>query len=87
MLDSEASLGEGSKLPQQAQQPVRVTFDTNTLSGVVDPNRREGQADQVAYQTIHDAVQAGRIRGFFSEALVTLDAIGRKCKAEILGGR
>jgi hypothetical protein len=30
-------------------------------------------------------VKTGKIRGFFSEAVVTLDAIGRKTKADVLG--
>jgi hypothetical protein len=65
--------------------PVRVTFDTNTLSGVVDPDQQFGAADHAAYQAVHAAVKIGKIRGFFSEVLVTLDAIGRKAKAEVLG--
>jgi hypothetical protein len=64
---------------------LKVTFDTNTLSGVVDPDQELGSAYHPVYQAVHDAVNAGRIRGFFSEAVVTLDAIGHKSKAEILG--
>jgi hypothetical protein len=65
--------------------PVSVTFDTNTLSGVVDPDQQFGAADHAAYQAVHAAVKMRNIRGYFSEALVTLDAIGRKAKAEVLG--
>jgi len=60
-------------------QPLKVTFDTNTLSGVVHPD------DHVAYQAVHAAVKTGKVFGFFSEVLITLDAIGRKAKAEVLG--
>jgi hypothetical protein len=67
------------------QQPVRVTFDTNSLSGVVDPDQEVGKANHAAYQAVHAALKAGYIRGFFSEVVVTLDAIGRKAKAEVLG--
>ncbi len=63
------------------QPPIKVTFDTNTLSGVVDPD----QQVSAAYQAVHAAVKTGQIRSFFSEAVVTLDAIGRKAKAEVLG--
>lgn len=65
--------------------PVKVTFDTSTLSGVIDPDRQFGEADHTAYQAIHAAVKTRQTRGFFSEALVTLDSIGRKAKAEVLG--
>ena len=47
--------------------PVKVTFDTNTLSGVIDPDRQFGAADHMAYQAVHGAVKMGQIRGFFSE--------------------
>ena len=68
-----------------SEPPVKVTFDTNTLSGVVDPDQQAGKADHAAYQAVHTAVKTGQIHGFFSEAVVTLDAIGRKAKAEVLG--
>lgn len=69
------------------QSHVTVTFDTNTLSGVVDPDQDQeaSPADHAAYQAVHAAVKTGQIRGFFSEAVVTLDAIGHKAKAEVLG--
>ena len=47
--------------------PVKVTFDTNTLSGVIDPDRQLGAADHMAYQAVNGAVKIGQIRGFFSE--------------------
>lgn len=79
-----SSQAEANAAPRRA--PVNVTFDTNTLSGVVDPDQRFGEADHGAYQAVHAAVNTGQIiRGFFSEAVVTLDAIGRKAKAEIIG--
>lgn len=67
------------------KSPIRVTFDTNTLSGVVDPDQRADEADYAAYLEVHAAVRTGQIRGFFSEVVVTVDAIGRKAKAEVLG--
>jgi hypothetical protein len=44
-----------------------VTFDTNTLSGVIDPDRQFGAADDMPYQAVHGAVKTRQIRGFFSE--------------------
>ena len=67
------------------QPHITVTFDTNMLSGVVDPDQEASAADHAAYQAVHVAIESGHIRGFFSEAVVTLDAIGRKAKAEVLG--
>jgi|GEM_PF-1212369 hypothetical protein len=67
------------------RSPVKVTFDTNTLSGVVDPDQQFGAPDHVAYQAVHAAVKVGQVRGFFSEGVITLDAIGRKEKAAVLG--
>jgi hypothetical protein len=67
------------------QMPVKVTFDTNNLSGVVDTNQEVGKDNHSAYQAINAAVRAGQIRGFFSEVVATLDAIDRKTKAEVLG--
>ena len=67
------------------KKPLRVTFDTNTLSGVVEPDRRLGRDDHAAYLAVHAAVKAGQVRGFFSEAVVFPDAIGRDIKVEVLG--
>ena len=72
-------------LGQFREPPVKVTFDTNTLSGVIDPDQEAGAPDHAAYQSVRAAVKTGQIRGFFSEAVVTLDAIGRMAKAEVLG--
>ena len=67
-------------------QPLfKVTFDTNTLSGVVGPDQQAGAVDQEAYRMVHNALKTGLIRGFFSEAVITLDAIGKKDKAAVLG--
>lgn len=54
------------------QPPAKVTFDTSTLSDVVDPDKYAGSADYAAYRAVHDAVKTGRVLGFFSEAVVHL---------------
>ena len=66
-------------------QALRVTFDTNTLCRVIDPDRDDAKPYRRAYQAVKGAVKSGQIRGFFSEMVVTLDAIQRKAKAEFLG--
>jgi hypothetical protein len=71
--------------PEPKPSALRVTFDTSTIAGVVDPEGEEGLDARDAYRAAHAAIRDGRVRGFFSEAMVTLDAIGRKDKAEVLG--
>ena len=65
--------------------PVRVTFDTNVWSDLVDSDKEARDGDCTAIQRVRAALNDGRIRGFFSEATVTLDSIGRKEKSAVLG--
>lgn len=65
---------------------LKVTFDTNTLQGVVTPDACARKRDDAAYLTVHDALRSGRIKGFFSEAVVTLDALDREDKVDVAGG-
>jgi hypothetical protein len=63
---------------------LTVTFDTNTLNSVVSPeNAQRGTTESGA--SVRAALQAGRILGVFSETLVTLEAIPRKDRADVLG--
>jgi len=70
----------------EGMQSLKVTFDTNTLKGVVTPDLRAGERDDAACQVVHEALRSGRIRGFFSEAVVALDALGRDDKVDVVGG-
>jgi hypothetical protein len=63
---SVGGVGPGCQ-PSGQVPPVKATFDTNTLSGVIDPDRQFGAADLMAYQAAHGAVKMGQIRVFFSE--------------------
>jgi hypothetical protein len=63
----------------------RVTFDTNVLEGVIDPAHCAGAADHAACVVINTALQAGAIQGFFSEACVVLDALGKSDKIDVVG--
>jgi hypothetical protein len=63
---------------------LKVTFDTNTLEGVVTPELSEA-GERAAYAAVHDAIRSGRIAGFFGEAVVALDALSRKDKSDIVG--
>jgi hypothetical protein len=65
---------------------LKVTFDTNTLKGVVTPGLCVGERDHAAGLAVHEALSSGRIKGFFSEAVVALDALGREDKVDVVGG-
>lgn len=64
--------------------PLTVTFDTNTLGSVVSPETAQrGNTD--AAIAVRAAIQDGRIQGFFSETVFTLEGIARDDRSEILG--
>jgi hypothetical protein len=65
---------------------LKVTFDTNTLKGAVTPDLCAGKRDHAACLAVHGALSSGQIRGFFSEAIVALDALGRDDKVNVVGG-
>jgi hypothetical protein len=60
---------------------LRVTFDTNTFERIVYP---EKFSETPAYHAINAAIKDGRIRGFFSEAVVALDAYEKDIKVTLL---
>jgi hypothetical protein len=61
-----------------------VTFDSNTLDSVVSPETAQRENRDAAV-TVQAAVKDGRIRGFFSETLYTLEGIVNCERSEILG--
>jgi hypothetical protein len=65
-------------------KPLTVTFDTNTLASVISPEtaQRETGASGAA---VRAAIEAGRIQGFFSETLVTLEGVEKKDRVDVLG--
>ncbi len=64
--------------------PLTVTFDTNTLWSVTSPDRAQ-RATAAEGAVIRKAVREGRIVGFFSETVLTLEGIQRKDRADVLG--
>lgn len=64
---------------------LRVTFDTNTLDKVARPERFPRDPRQPTYFGVHDALRTGRLKGYFSETLVTLEGIEIKDRADVLG--
>jgi hypothetical protein len=63
---------------------LRITFDTNTLEKIVFPERFADAPDFEAYRIIYAALKDGTIKGFFSEAVVALDAYGKDAKVSML---
>jgi hypothetical protein len=64
---------------------VKVTFDTNTLDRVVRPERFSRDARRAEFVKVHEAVVAGRLKGFFSETTITLEGIENADRAAVLG--
>jgi hypothetical protein len=64
--------------------PVTVTFDTNTLASVVSPENGQ-RGTETSGATVQAAIQAGHIRGFFSETIVTVEGIKSRERWEVLG--
>ncbi|MGA8616433.1 MAG: hypothetical protein WB760_33010 [Xanthobacteraceae bacterium] len=56
---------------------IGVTFDTCSLDIIVK-NRPGGRE-------VRDAIEAGRVRGFYCETLVTLEGVRRKERPQVLG--
>lgn len=54
---------------------MRVTFDSNSYRQVVDPARAHRDASVSELQKIHDALKDGRISGYLSETVATLEGI------------
>jgi hypothetical protein len=67
---------------------LKVTFDANTLTGAVTPDLCSDSSDpanHAACLSVHDALKAGQIKGYFSEAVVALDLLGKADKVEMVG--
>jgi hypothetical protein len=58
----------------EVEVPLRVTFDSNTYRQVIEGSgARDAPAREL--QRIKDALKCGRVRGYLSETLVTLEGI------------
>ncbi len=49
------------------------------------PDRFPKDPEQPIYYKLHEALRTGRIRGYFSETLITLEGIQNKDRPEVLG--
>ncbi len=64
-----------AKVKHLVRVPLRVTFDSNTYRQAVDPSRSRRDASAAELGVIHKALKDGRIRGYLSETLITLEGI------------
>lgn len=64
---------------------MRVTFDTNAIEKAASPERCNRDPLYPDYVKVHQAVADGRIEGFFSETIITLEGIQKADRAAVLG--
>ena len=64
---------------------MRVTFDTNTLDDAARPQRFPKDPLQPDYLKVHQAVIDGKIRGFFSETIISLEGIQKNDRSAVFG--
>jgi hypothetical protein len=65
-------------MPQDAcyRVAMRITFDTNALDKAVRPERCPG---------IHQALISGSLKGFFSDTIITLEAVENSARVQVFG--
>lgn len=67
---------------------LKVTFDASALTGAVTPDLCSNTSDPAGHAanlTVHGALKTGQIKGYFGEAVATLDLLGREDKVEMVG--
>lgn len=64
---------------------LRVTFDTNTLDHAVGLERSAGDRRKPEHVKVHAAVRRGRIQGFFSDTIATLEGLQNQHRVEVYG--
>lgn len=64
---------------------LRVTFDTNTLDHAVGLERRPDDLYKPEHIKVHEALRRGRIQGFFSDTIATLEGVQKKDRTRVYG--
>lgn len=65
---------------------LRVTFDTHNLDAVCRPKSVPEDPRQTAMHKVHNALTQGRIEGFYSVTMLTIEGIMRKDRAAVFAG-
>jgi hypothetical protein len=81
---TDATVPENLRTECTRLNALTVTFDTNTLASVVSPENAQRCTGQSG-ASVRDAIQAGRLRGFFSESLITREGMLGQERSEVLG--
>lgn len=63
---------------------MKVTFDTNALEGAARPERHPGNSRQADFIKVHEAIVAGKIQGYFSETIATLEGIENDDRSAVM---
>ena len=66
---------------------LSITFDSNVLENVIDPERTQAKEFIEDYLIIQQAIKKGKIQGFFSDTWISLEGIENKNRCQILGSR
>ena len=66
--------------------PLRVTFDTNTLDLACRPERFPKDPRQPELAKVKAALTSGQLEGFYSVTLLTIEAVMRRDRAQVLAG-
>lgn len=66
---------------------MRVTFDSNAWQPVVVPHRFPKHPSPGAIESVHGAVRSGRLQGFISETVATLEAVPKLLRDRYLSER
>ena len=73
--DTPETRGMIAKVKHLIQVTLRVTFDSNAYRQAVDPSRSRRDASPAELRKINAALKDGRIRGYLSETLATLEGV------------
>jgi ribosomal protein L30 len=65
---------------------LSVTFDSNAYRQVVDPDRLRRDASLAELKKINSALKDGRIQGYISETVVTLEGVQNDARGEFFAG-
>ena len=66
-----------------SRSALRVTFDTNVLDLACRPKRFPKDPRQPLMQKVHNALAKGRMEGFYSVTMLTIEGIMRRDRAEV----
>ncbi len=78
------NLGTGNT---KALPPLRVTFDSNSWQRVVRPDSFPVDGRHLAFKELHHACRLGRVKGFISETVGTLEGIKRADRGAYFASR